>query len=147
MVVLPVVVVVATAALSTPQPSVAGRRGYVVWWLTLLILMAATFMSPPPGSNLATTKVLHLPNAVAFGPICTSRTVPTRNLIYLFASYSLKHSASEVTCSALVSILVPMVQRGSVGAIGSVNSASFLTFLSRVFWCLYAPPRQKKNSY
>ena len=64
---------------------------------------------------------------------------------FLFLSIATQHSASEVTCTALVSILVPMVYFGLVGAIASVFFVSFLTFLIRVFWCLYAPPRPKKT--
>ena len=75
MVVSSVVVVVAAETHSPPSPPVAGRRGSGVWSLTLLLLMVATFMSPPPRSGFDTKKVLRLPNAVAFVPISTSRTV------------------------------------------------------------------------
>ena len=144
MIVSSVVVVMAEAALYPPSTSESLRRGSVVFSLTLLMLMMATFMSPPPRSNFVTKKVLRLPNAVTFGPISTSRIVPTIIMVLLFSPYIFDHSSSEVICTALVSILVPMVQRGSVGAIASVFFASFSHFSSRVFWCLYAPPRPKK---
>ena len=144
MVVSPVLVVVSAAALSPPSPSVEGRGGSGVWSLTLRMLIVATFMAPLPRSNLATTKVLRLPNAVAFVPISTSRTVPMRILVFLFAPQHLEHWASEVTCTALVSILVPMVQCGSIGAISSVFLSLFRHLSSRGFWCLYAPPQPKK---
>ena len=84
-VVSPVLVVVATAALYPPSTPVEGQRGSRVWILTLQMLFVATFMDHPSKSNLATTKVLRLPNAVAFGPISISRTVPTRILLFFFA--------------------------------------------------------------
>ena len=84
-VVSPVVAVVAAAALPPPSPPVEGQWGLVVWSLTLWMLIVATFVAPLPGSNLVTKKVLCLPNAVAFGPISTSRTVPTRIMVFLFA--------------------------------------------------------------
>ena len=85
MVVSPVVVMVAVAALYPLSPREKWRGGSGEWILTLSILNVATFMSTPPRSNIATTEVLRLPNAVAFVPIYTSRTVPTRILVLLFA--------------------------------------------------------------
>ena len=136
MVVSPVILVVAASALSPPKPSVSGRRRSGVWSFTLLMLMVATFMSPPPSSNFATTKVLRIPNAVAFGPISTSRTVQTIIMVFLFTPYRLKHSASEVTWKALVYILVLIVQRGLVGAIASVFFVSFSPFFES---CIFVP--------
>ena len=65
------VVVVASADLSPPLPPVEGQGGYRVWSLALWMLVVATFMSPLPRLNLATTKSLRLPNAIAFGPMLT----------------------------------------------------------------------------
>ena len=81
----PVAVVVAAAALYPPSKLVSGLRGSGVWILTLLMLMVANFMSHPPRSNFVTTKALRLPNAVAFVPISTSRTVPKIIMVFLFA--------------------------------------------------------------
>ena len=80
-----VVVVVAASALYPPSPSVAVQRGSGLWSLILLVLMVATFMSPPTSSKFSTTKVLRLPDVVAFGPISTSRTTLTRITVSLFA--------------------------------------------------------------
>ena len=84
------------------------------------MLMVTIFVSPPSRYNVATTKVLRLPNAVAFVPISTSNTVPTIIIVFLFAPYHFNNLDSEVTYMSLVSILVLMVQRGSGGAIASV---------------------------
>ena len=131
-VVSPVVVVVAAEDLYPPSPPVAGQRCSRVWSLTYLMFMVVTFMSPPPKSNFTTTKVLRLPDVVTFGPIYTSKTVLTRTLFFSFAPQRLGHSASEVTSTALVSILVPMLQHGSGGAIVSI----FFEFFKS---CIFVP--------
>ena len=129
MVVSPVVVVVTSASLYSPLPSVSGLRGSRVWILTLVMLMVDTFISPPSRSNFAMKKVLLLPDVVAFGPISTARTVTTKILVFLLYLYCIDHSYSEVISTTLASILVPMVQRVSGGVITSI----FFEFLSRVF--------------
>ena len=77
-----VVVVVAAAYFSPPLPQVEGLGGSGVYSLTLQMLIVATFIATPSRLNLATTKVLRLPNTVAFGKISTSSTVPTVILVY-----------------------------------------------------------------
>ena len=84
-VVSPVAIAVAVVALSPQSPSVSGKIVYGVWRLEFLMLMVATFIYPPPRSNFATKKVLRLSDVAAFGPISTSRTVPTIVLVLLFA--------------------------------------------------------------